>query len=137
MKNRRIRYAAIFAALLIAEILIGSFLKTGFIRVYAGDILVIPVLYFLIRIFLPKPTAAVSHFLPAGLFLIGAAAEILQAFDITGRLGIEKDSLLGILMGTVCDPMDLVCYAAGALLIFLYLFIEKKLEKENMKWKKQ
>ena len=133
MKKLRIRYTIIFAVLLAVEILIGTFLKTGFIRGYAGDILVIPALYFLLRIILPKPSAASVYILPAGLFLIGAAAELLQLIDLTGKLGIEKGSLLGVLLGTVCDPMDLLCYAAGMLLIYLYLFIERKLEKEAEK----
>ncbi|MBQ8687624.1 MAG: DUF2809 domain-containing protein [Ruminococcus sp.] len=131
MRKMRSLYAGIFLALLLLEILIGTFLKTGIIRAYVGDVLVLPVLYFLVRIFWTKPSRGNCIILPAVLFGVGAAAEFLQALDITGKLGIARDSLPGILLGTVCDPMDLVCYGIGTLLIYIYVHIETKLRKEK------
>lgn len=130
MKAYRIRYAVIFFILLLTEILIGAFLDGGFIRDYGGDILVLPVIYFLIRIFWSRPQKANTLILPAVLFLLGAAAELIQALDLTGVLGIDKGSVLGILIGSVCDPLDLICYAAGVCIVYVYIFIEKKISKE-------
>lgn len=130
MITYRIRYTGIFLVLLLVEILIGTFLDSGFIRDYGGDILVLPVVYFLIRIFWARPSKANSLILPGMLFLLGAFAELLQAIDLTGILGIDKRSLLGILIGSVCDPMDMLCYAAGVCIVYIYLFFEKRLSKE-------
>ena len=110
MKKYRFCYAVIFIILLFVEILIGSLLDGGIVRVYVGDILVLPVIYFLIRIFWTRVSKANTAVLPAGLFLLGVLAELFQAIDITGILGIDKTSLLGILIGSVCDPVDILCY---------------------------
>lgn len=131
MKKYRFRYIIVFLMLLLTEILIGAFLHDGFIRAYGGDVLVLPLIYFLIRIFWAMPSRANQRILPAAMFLAGVSAELLQAADITGKLSIAKDSFLGIMLGTVFDPADLVCYAAGIALIYIFLFAEKKLAKEK------
>lgn len=131
MKKMRLLYAGIFLALLLTEICIGAFLSSGFIRFYLGDILVLPVLYFLVRIFWVRPSRGNCLILPLGLFGVGAMAELVQAFGLAGRLGIARDSLLGILIGSVCDPMDLLCYGIGTVLTFGYLFAEWQLRKEK------
>lgn len=133
MKRLRLRYSMIFAVLLLAEILIGTFLHGGIIRAYGGDVLVLPVIYFLVRIFWTKPSKMNTYIFPAVLFLVGAAAELLQAIDVTDMLGIDKGSIFGILIGSVCDPVDMLCYAMGTALIYGYVFLEGKLTKETYK----
>lgn len=131
MKSMRCLYMGIFVVLLLIEIFIGTFLKGGIIRIYGGDVLVLPVLYFLVRIFWTKSSSGSCCILPAALFFIGAIAEILQAMDLVEVLGMEKDSLLGILVGSTCDPVDLICYGIGMLLIYSYVFLEKRFQKEE------
>ena len=42
----------------------------------------------------------------------------MQFLEVCGLLGIPKGSLLGILLGSSADVADILCYAAGALLIY-------------------
>ncbi len=102
-----------FALLLVIEIIIGKFAH-GFIRAYVGDVLIIPLIYCFVRIFY------VPHapWLPAAVGSLGILAEVLQYFDLCGFLGIPKGSLLGILLGSSADFADILCYAAGTLLIY-------------------
>ena len=48
--KRRLICAGLFAALLFTEIMIGMYAH-GFVRVYIGDVLVMPAMYFFVRIF--------------------------------------------------------------------------------------
>jgi Protein of unknown function (DUF2809). len=102
-----------FVLLLTAEIMIGKFAH-GFLRAYVGDVLVIPLIYCFVRIFYVRSCV----WLPAAVGGLGILAEILQFFDLCGLLGILKGSLLGILLGSSADFADIVCYAAGVLLIY-------------------
>ena len=115
-QNPRSRFtaAAAFALLLAAEILIGRF-AGGWLRAYGGDVLVIPLLYCLIRIVYTRPCRR----LPAAVGGLGALAELLQWLDLCGRLGVDKGSLAGILLGSSADPLDLLCYALGTALLYL------------------
>ena len=110
---KRLLALCCFVLLLAVEIMIGKFAH-GFIRAYIGDVLVIPLIYCFVRIFLVRPCV----WLPAAVGGLGILAEILQYFDLCGVLGIPKDSLLGILLGSSPDFADIVCYAAGTLLIY-------------------
>lgn len=115
MNDRKKRITALcsFICLLAIEIIIGKFAH-GFLRAYVGDVLVIPLLYCFVRIFYVRPAV----WLPAAVGGLGIFAEILQFFDLCGLLGIPKGSLLGILLGSSADVADIVCYAAGVLLIY-------------------
>lgn len=108
----RIWMAAFAAVLFLAELMIGLYGK-GFIRSYMGDVLVIPFLYCVIRIVLPER----GFLLPAGLFVLGTTAEILQYMELCDRMGIAKNSLLGILLGSTGDVLDVMCYGIGAALV--------------------
>ena len=112
-KNKRLLALCCFVLLLAVEILIGKF-GHGFIRAYVGDVLVIPLIYCFVRIFYVRPAV----WLPAAVGGLGILAEVLQYFDLCGLLGISKGSLLGILLGSSADFADIVCYAAGTLLIY-------------------
>ena len=111
-----------FVLLLAVEIIIGRFAH-GFIRAYVGDVLVIPLIYCFVRIFYVRPAA----WLPAAVGGLGILAEILQYFDLCGLLGIPKGSLPGILLGSSADFADILCYAAGTLLIYMAEWIILKI----------
>lgn len=54
MNKRRIEYFIIFIIILTIECLIAIFLKQGFIRENIGDVLVVPCIYTMLRIIIPK-----------------------------------------------------------------------------------
>ncbi|MDE6086797.1 MAG: DUF2809 domain-containing protein [Oscillospiraceae bacterium] len=112
MKTRK-SAILLFCIFLILEIFIGAF-ASGFLRNYIGDVLVMPSMYFLIRIFTEK----FPKFLPGMLFLFACFVEFLQSIDLCGILGIDKHSLLAVLIGTHGEWADILCYLAGTILIY-------------------
>lgn len=129
----RIRYAILFLVLLIAEVIIGVCAK-GVVRGYVGDSLIIPTIYFLLRaLFFTKDGIFSVYVLPFICYSMGWAAEVLQAFDITIKLGIEKESLLGIVIGGYFDLKDGVMYLLGLYIIGVYLALESR-EKNDRQW---
>lgn len=126
----RIRYFCSFIVCLLIEVIIGKY-ATGIVRGYLGDILVIPTIYFMFRfIFFAKDNIFSIYVLPILCFSMGLIAEILQAVDITGKLGIDKGSFIGIVLGGFFDVNDIVAYILGVVAIGIYLVIEKKLVNE-------
>ena len=115
--EKNLKYIIMFAMLLIIEIFIGKFFEDGFIRNYGGDILIIPLLYTFIRIFCPKKNKSLMVYIPLGLLVLGVCTEIVQANNLIGILGIKKNSLLGIIIGSTFDWKDILCYLAGTSLI--------------------
>lgn len=116
-------YSLLSAILLIMEILIGKFVPSGtLLRDYGGDILVIPLIYCLIRIFikiLPKT-------MPLLVCGIGFLTELTQYFHLSDKLGFARGSLISILLGTSFSWLDLLCYIIGMLLIYAGILIKLK-----------
>ncbi len=110
-----------FLVFLIIEIFIGLY-SHGWIRYYGGDILVMPAMYFLVRIFTDK----LKKSLPVILFLFACFVEFLQYLDICGILGINKKSLLAVIIGTSGTLNDIPCYMAGTLLIYIIIFLQRR-----------
>ncbi|MBU5488076.1 DUF2809 domain-containing protein [Clostridium sp. MSJ-8] len=122
MKNKRIKYLIIFIIIFMVEVFIGAYSHSGIIRNYVGDILVIPIMYFFIRIIYPKRIRK----LPYILFLFAVIVEILQYMKINNILGIEGSSLLGILLGSTGDIKDILCYFIGTIIIIIIDVIENR-----------
>lgn len=120
--NKRICAAIGFAALFITEIIIGAFCG-GFIRAYVGDVLVIPLIYCLVRIFYTRD----NKLLPIAVGSLGILAEIAQYFDLCGILGIDKQSAMGIMIGSHADIGDIFCYIAGVILIYVFEYIYSRI----------
>lgn len=109
--KRRLVYSALFAVMLITEILIGKYAH-GFVREYIGDVLVMPAMYFFVRIF----TDSFPHTLPLILFIFACAVEVSQYFGLYKVLGFARGSLPAIIIGTGFAWGDLAAYAAGSVL---------------------
>lgn len=108
--SRRLWYLGGAAVLLIAEVLIGLYVRDGFVRPYLGDVLVVVLLYCLVRVALPTGV----RLLPLYLFLLAAAVEIAQYLDILSLLGVGAGSPLRVVFGTSFSWADMLCYLAGA-----------------------
>lgn len=114
--RKRIGYGIVTMLLLVIEVLIALFVHDSFIRPYVGDVLVVIVIYFFIRIFIPQ----LCKLLPLWIFLFAAGVEVLQLFRIVDLLGLGGNPFLRILIGSVFDIKDIVCYAVGCLLLAAY-----------------
>ena len=123
----RICYAAATLILLAVEVLIALFVHDDFIRPYMGDVLAVIVVYTFIRIIIPEKCAL----LPLFVFIFAVGVEVLQYFDLITLLGIENNRFLRILLGSVFDLKDIMCYAIGCALLGVYEFGGRKLWKRN------
>lgn len=115
MKPSRRWYGMVFLFLLGIEIYIALFVHDRFIRPYLGDILVVGTLYAFVRTLVPTGLP----WLPAGITLFSLLVEVGQAFHLVDRLGLGDVPFFRILLGSVFDWADLLCYLAGGGLILL------------------
>ena len=84
-----------------------------FVRPYLGDVLVVVVLYFFVRIWIPEKYI----WLPGVIFVFAAAVEVLQYFRLVEILGVENNVFLRTILGSTFDFKDIVCYGVGCLLL--------------------
>ncbi|SCP98501.1 ribosomal maturation YjgA family protein [Anaerobium acetethylicum] len=115
-RKLRIRYALAFVMLLGIEVLIALFVHDAFIRPYVGDVLVVAVLYAAVRIVIPDR----CRLLPLYIFLFAAMVECLQYFELVRLLGVADNAFLRVLIGSVFDWKDVLCYGAGCILLGIY-----------------
>ena len=117
----RIKNAIIFLVIFLLEVFIALFVHDKFIRPYVGDILVVVLVYFAVRIVIPQG----CRFLPLYVFLFAFLVEVLQYFHLAEVLGVADNRFLRTILGTTFDVKDIVCYAVGGLAVALYECIKK------------
>ena len=121
--NKRILYAITTIILLVIEVLIALFVHDSIIRPYVGDVLVVVVIYTFVRIFVPERVV----FLPLYIFVFSVGVELLQLVNIVDKLGLSDNRFFSVLIGTVFDIKDVICYAVGCLILGGYEVIKKNL----------
>ncbi len=119
---KRLGYFALFVILLFVEVLIALYVPDGFVRHYLGDILVVVVIYFFIKIFLPND----NRWLVGAIFLLSVLVEILQYFRLVELLGVENNAFLRTLIGSTFDVKDIICYGVGCVCLALYEWIVQR-----------
>lgn len=112
LKNYYITDAVV---LFIMEVLIALVMKDSFVRPYLGDFLVVILLYFIVRIFLPTK----APWLPAAVFAFSVLVEVLQYFHIVEILHLSDIAFFRVLIGGTFDIKDILCYFAGCTVCFL------------------
>lgn len=112
-KKKRLLYLLATIILLIIEILIALFVHDKFIRPYVGDVLVVIVIYTFVRIIIPER----CKWLPLYIFIFAVMVEVLQYFKIVELLGLKNNRFLAVLIGTMFDVKDIICYGVGCLLL--------------------
>lgn len=111
--KKRILYAVATLLLLFIEVIIALYVHDDFIRPYIGDVLVVIVIYTFIRIIVPEK----CKLLPLYIFILATGVELLQLANIVEILGVEDNRFLKILIGSVFDIKDIVCYAVGCVIL--------------------
>lgn len=123
--KKRIFYSITTIILLLIEVLIALYVHDAFIRPYLGDVLVVIVIYTFLRIFIPEKI----RFLSLYIFIFATGVEVLQYFQIVKLLGLEDNRFFSVLMGTVFDLKDIVCYGVGCLLLGIYEIVRWRYRK--------
>lgn len=119
MMNKRIKYLISAIIIIVTEVFIALYVHDNFIRPYAGDILVVFVLYFLYKTLFPKK----NKNLPIYIFIFSVIVEILQGINIIDILGLGDITFFRILLGTNFDIKDILCYLVGCVILY---YIENK-----------
>lgn len=115
IRNKRAYYAVAFLILLMVEIAIAIYVHDDFIRPYVGDVLVVGVVYFFVRIFVPDKV----KLMPLYVFIFAALVEVLQYFQLISLLGLKENTFARILIGSTFDVKDLFCYFIGFIIILV------------------
>ncbi len=129
MKSR-MKYLIAFAIVLLIEIVIALFVNDSFVRPYIGDVLVIVLMYFGVRIFIPQK----GKWLPCILFVFAAGIEILQYLNIVEWLGLSQSRMARVIIGTTFDYKDIFCYGVGSGILQIWeLCFKGRWRKKNEK----
>jgi len=127
LNKRRYAYAAVFALVLLTEILIALFVHDSFVRPYGGDVLVTVLICAFARIFFPEKI----KLLPVYVCIFAFAVEIGQYFDYVKLLDLDGNAFFSILMGRSFSLADMLCYATGCAVFYLCETAVLKMNKKT------
>lgn len=114
--SKRLRFLTVTIILIICEVLIALFVHDRFVRPYLGDVIVVWVIYSFARIFIQNR----CKLLPIYVFIFSATVEVLQLFNYSDLLGLGNIGFFRILMGSVFDIKDIICYAVGCIVLGIH-----------------
>jgi hypothetical protein len=92
-----------------------------FIRPYIGDVLIVCVIYCAIRAIFPNKI----KMLPIWVFLFAVLVEFMQYIGIVNILGLNENAFFRVLMGSVFDWKDVICYGIGCILLAVHESIRR------------
>jgi len=114
--KRRLIYCSLSVLCFVVCILIVIlFNDNHFIRGFIGDVIVILLVYFLSKIFYDFHAQKLTTF----VLMVAFATEFLQLAKLTTFLGLEHNTLVRLIFGSVFDPYDLFAYTIGAVLVYV------------------
>lgn len=116
------KYLLLTILIFLVEVLIATVLKNiFFIRAYLGDVIVVMLLYTFVKSFFKVNDTK----LIVGIFAFSCIIEFAQYFNIAEKLGFQPGSLMYIVIGNSFSWVDIACYAAGCLLLYLLVRLKK------------
>ena len=114
--NFKKRYFIFFIFLLLVEIGIARYVDDQFIRPYAGDYLVVILLYCFLRGFVS------IRVVPAAMSVLGFSflIETLQYFKLADKLGLPHGSFSRIMLGDYFSWTDILAYTLGIVTVLSF-----------------
>lgn len=109
------RYFLYALILFIIEVLIGLYVRDGFLRPYGGDFLVVILIYYFVRAFY-KSSAYITAI---GVLIFAFAVEFAQYFKLVEILGLKGNRFAEIIMGTGFSWWDMLAYTLGVIVVYL------------------
>ena len=106
-------YFLLAVGLFLTEVLIARFMHDRFIRPYAGDFLVVMLLYCFFRSFLNVPALQLALW----VLVLAYVLETLQYFHLLQHLGWQHSRLARLVLGVAFSWVDMLAYTAGILVI--------------------
>ena len=125
--KKRAVFSSIFAALIIIEVMIALFVHDKFIRPFGGDVIVVSVVYFFVRSFIPVKI----RLLPLYVFIFAVIIETLQYFNFIELIGLENIRFFRVVLGTSFSWIDIGCYALGCAPLAAYEIVRYRMKKNS------
>lgn len=113
--KKRVLYGALFLAFLLVEVYIALYVHDNIVRPYLGDILVVIAVYLFMRMIIPEGVKYMILY----VFIFAVFVEILQYFKLVKVLGLSNNTFARIILGSTFDVKDILCYAAGSLILLI------------------
>ncbi|MGI9651068.1 DUF2809 domain-containing protein [Chryseobacterium sp. RLHN22] len=123
MKFRfNLKYLLLTILIFLIEVLIATVLKDiFFIRAYLGDVIVVMLIFtFMKSFFVLNNTKLIL-----GILTFSCLVEFAQFFKIADKLGFREGSLMYIVIGNSFSWIDILCYAVGRLVLYVFIKIKK------------
>jgi hypothetical protein len=112
--------------LFLVEVLIALYVRDGFVRPYAGDFLVVILLYCLVRALTRWPQVWAG----LGVLLFAYMVEFLQYCKLLDVIGLQGNRLANIVFGSSFEWSDMLAYTLG---ITAVLFVERACKHHSAK----
>jgi hypothetical protein len=109
------KYFLLTIIVFVTEVLIALFADDKLIRPFAGDALVVVLIYCFLRMFLNLDYVKIA----VGVLFFAFVIETLQYFDYVKLLGVENNKILSVALGRTFEWLDFAAYFAGFLLIIM------------------
>jgi hypothetical protein len=103
------KYFFLTVLLFITEVLIALFIHDNFVRPYAGDYLVVVLIYCFFMSFVSAPVWKIA----LATLLFSYLIETLQYFNLVGILGLQHSRIANIIIGNSFAWADILAYTLG------------------------
>nr|WP_294776740.1 DUF2809 domain-containing protein [uncultured Flavobacterium sp.] len=108
-------YLLLTVLLFVTEVCIALYVHDNFIRPYLGDVLVVILIYCFVKSFLKISVTKAA----IGVLLFAFTIETLQYLAIVEKLGLEKNKIARVVIGTSFSWEDILAYIAGIIVVIL------------------
>ncbi|MFP3591992.1 DUF2809 domain-containing protein [Chryseobacterium sp. SIMBA_038] len=127
--NFSLKYFVATILIFLVEVLIATKLKDiFFVRAYLGDVIVVILLYTFVKSFF----IINNQKLILGILAFSCLVEFAQSFNIAEKLGFQQGSLMYIVIGNSFSWIDILCYVAGCLILFLFVKFEESISLQKV-----
>lgn len=124
-----LKYFVATILIFLVEVLIATKLKDiFFVRAYLGDVIVVILLYTFVKSFF----IINNQKLILGILAFSCLIEFAQSFNIAEKLGFQQGSLMYIVIGNSFSWIDILCYVAGCLILFLFVKFEESISLQKV-----
>lgn len=126
MLKIRFNYKAfiIFLLIFVIEVVIALYVNDRIIRPYAGDVLVVMLMYYFIKSFIQTK----HTFIVIGVLAFAYLVELGQYMGLVEILGLANNKVACVVIGSSFSWVDMGAYSLGASICYL---IDKKTAKEQ------
>jgi hypothetical protein len=113
--RRRRQHLFTAGGLFVVLVFIAVYVRDSILRPYVGDLLVVICLYFLVR----GATGSGRYWTAGAVFILAAIIEYAQMLQLLSWLGLSDVPIVRVVLGSTPDPLDMVLYATGILIVLL------------------